>query len=86
MAVTPLRALLISPTVATLPDLVRELNSILVKLQGGALLLGGLKLDTQRTAAPTDPPEAGSANLLGRNNAGTLEAYWWDGAAWVQVF
>lgn len=87
MAITSLRATLLIPeSVEDVPSLRRELNLILVKLQGGALLLGGLKLDTQRTTVPTAAPESGSPNLVGRNNAGTLEAYWWNGAAWVQVF
>lgn len=87
MAITPLRATLLIPeSVEDVPSLRRELNLILVKLQGGALLLGGLKLDTQRLAVPVDPPSAGTPNLLGVNNAGTLEGYWWNGAVWVQVF
>lgn len=87
MAVTPVRSILTIPeSVASVGALRVELNKILVKLQGGALLLGGVKLDTQRITVPTAAPESGSSNLIGIDNAGTFEGYWWNGAAWVQVF
>lgn len=86
MSTTPVReTLLIPESVEDVPSLRRELNLILTKLQGGGVLLGGLKLDTQRTTAPTVAPEAGTPNVVVINVSGTLKMYVWDGSSWVVV-
>ena len=83
---TPLRATLLVPdSVEDVTGLRRELNRILVLLQGGGLLLGGLKLDTQR-GVPTAAPQPGSPNVVLATNAGTIEGYAWNGSVWVQFF
>lgn len=68
----------------TLPEVVVQLNTILGRLQQGALVCRGLKLDTTRTTPPTAPPDAGDPNLVAVNVAGTVKLYIYDVAAgWV---
>jgi hypothetical protein len=83
---SPVRALLtVSESVRDIEGLRREVNRILALLQSGGLLLGGLRLDTQRVAVPTAAPEPGSPNLVLVDDAGTMTFYVWDGATWRVV-
>lgn len=73
-------------TATTLPDLLTQLNAILARLQQGNLILGGLKLDTNRTTAPSAVPGAGDPNLCVVNVGGTVKLYLYDVATgWVVV-
>lgn len=68
----------------TLPEVVVQLNTILGRLQQGAVICRGLKLDTTRTSAPTAAPGAGDPNLVVVNVAGTVKVYIYDVATgWV---
>jgi len=62
-----------------------QLNAILSRLQSGALILGGMKLDLSRTSAPTDAPGPGDPNFVVVNVAGTYKFYLYDGSAWIVV-
>jgi hypothetical protein len=64
------------------PGLV-EAQAILAKLQGGGLILTGLRLKVW-AAVPTTAPGAGSPNVRLVNDAGTLKFYAWHAAtaAW----
>jgi len=62
-----------------------QINAILSRLQSGALILGGLKLDLSRTSAPADAPGAGDPNFVVVNVAGTFKFYLYDGTAWIVV-
>lgn len=68
----------------TLPDVVVQLNAILGRLQQGAVIVRGVKMDTTRTTAPTAAPEAGDPNVVVVNIAGTVKLYIYDVATgWV---
>lgn len=68
----------------TLSDVVVELNAILGRLQQGAIIVRGWKLDTTRTTAPTAAPGAGDPNIVIVNVAGVAKLYIYDVATgWV---
>lgn len=77
--------LLIDPQVKTLAEAVEQANRILAKLQQGGLLMSGLRLDTQRDAAPTAAPGVGESNLRCARIAGVVKYYIWDGTSWLVV-
>ena len=62
-----------------------QLNAILSRLQSGALILGGLKLDLSRTSAPVGAPGAGDPSLVLVNVGGTWTFYLYDGTSWIVV-
>ncbi len=85
---TPRTAVRISTPAGASPELalvVDQMNAVLARLQSGGLLLGGLKLDATRTAAPTDPPGSGDPTCVSVNVGGTVKLYFWTGAAWIVV-
>ena len=77
--------MLVDPAVPTLAEAVEQVNRILVKLQQGGLLMSGLRLDTQRDAAPTAAPGVGESNLRAARIAGVVKFYIWDGTSWLVV-
>lgn len=83
---SPLRSVRQIPDSVVDPVALREdVNRILELLQVGGLLLGGLRMDTQRTVVPVDAPGVGQPNTVMVNDAGTFKWYTWDGAAWVTI-
>lgn len=60
-----------------------QLNAILSRLQSGALVLGGFRMDLSRTAAPAAAPGPGDPNTVFVNVAGVFKIYNWDGTAWI---
>lgn len=66
-----------------LPDLVNQVNQILVRLQVGAMVQQGLLLDASATVAPTGPPEAGQPNIRAATIIGVITYYHWNGTAWT---
>lgn len=70
-------------TATDLPTLVTQLNDLLSRLQSGGLVLGGVRLDTLATVAPTGAPLAGDPLLRAATIAGVITYYHWDGASWT---
>lgn len=62
-----------------------QLNAWLARVQAGATVLRGLRLDTQLSAAPSGAPGTGDPNLVLVNTGPTVKLYVWTGAAWVTV-
>lgn len=60
-----------------------QLNNFAARLQAGSLILGGVKLDTSKTVAPTVAPGPGDPNIVARTIAGVITYYHWTGAAWT---
>lgn len=81
-----LRAMLqIDPATKTLPEVIEQLNRLLIQMQNGNLVLDGLRLDTRRNAAPTAAPGIGESNVRMAQVAGVTGLYYWDGSAWVAL-
>lgn len=70
-------------TATDLKDLVVQLNTFAARMQVGSLILGGVKLDTSKTVAPTAAPGPGDPNIVARTIAGVITYYHWNGAAWT---
>lgn len=62
-----------------------QINAILSRLLSGALIAGGLKLDTSRTSAPSAAPGPGDPNFVCCVIGGTAKLYCWDGTSWLVV-
>lgn len=62
-----------------------QINAILSRLLSGALVAGGLKLDTSRTSAPSAAPGPGDPNLAVATVGGVVKIFIYDGTSWVAV-